>query len=108
MWEIFLTTYSIVLTALCGYVVHELKENRKAIKEENERKQAQEQAQCDALRALLRKNLVDLHSKAMDKGSITLGDLESGKGMYKAYKALGGNGVVEHMDKDIDSLPIEN
>lgn len=107
MWEFFITTYSIVLTALCGYVVYELKENKKAIREENERKQAQEQAQCDALRALLRKNLVDLHAIAMDRGSISVGELESGKGMYKAYKALGGNGVVEHMDKDIDSLPIE-
>ena len=108
MYELFMTTYSIVLTALCGYVVHNLKENKKEIQKEKERKQAQEKVQCDALRALLRKDLVELHARAMERGSITMGELESGKGMYKAYKALGGNGVVEHMDKDIDTLPIEN
>lgn len=108
MYDLFMTTYSIVLTALCGYVVYNLKENKKELREEKERRQAQEKAQCDALRALLRKNLVELHANAMQRGSITMGELESGKGMYTAYKALGGNGVVEHMDKDIDELPIEN
>lgn len=103
MYDFFMTTYSIVLTALCGYVVYNMKEDKK----EKKRKQAMEKAQGDALCALLRKNLVELHTKAMDRGSITMGELESGKGMYKAYKQLGGNGVVEHMDKDIDSLPIE-
>lgn len=97
MYEFFMTTYSIVLTALCGYVVYNLKEDKK-----------RKQAQGDALCALLRTNLIDLHDRVMARGSITIRELEAFKGMYRAYRALGGNGVVEHMDKDIDALPIEN
>lgn len=97
MYELFMTTYSIVLTALCGYVVHNLKEDKK-----------RKQAQGDALCALLRDRLIDLHDKVMERESITVRELEAFKGMYRAYRALGGNGVVEHMDKDIEKLPIEN
>lgn len=97
MYEFFMTTYSIVLTALCGYVVHNLKEDKK-------RKQAQDDALC----ALLRANLIELHDKVMERGSVTVRELESFKGMFRAYRTLGGNGVVEHMDKDIEKLPIEN
>ena len=97
MYELFMTTYSIVLTALCGYVVYNLKEDKK-----------RKQAQGDALCALLRTNLIELHDKAMDRESIKARELEAFVGMYKAYKELGGNGVVEHMNHDVEKLPIEN
>jgi hypothetical protein len=28
--------------------------------------------------------------------------------MYKAYKALGGNGMIDHMEVEIQELPIRD
>ena len=57
---------------------------------------------------ILRKHLMDEHAYWMAKGYITPTALESGLAMYKAYKALGGNGMIDHMDEEIRELPVRN
>ena len=44
----------------------------------------------------------------MEKKYISSKALESSLLMYKAYKALGGNGMIDHMEEEIQSLPIKD
>ena len=43
----------------------------------------------------------------MKKKYITPKALESGILMYRAYKSLGGNGMIDHMEEEIQQLPIK-
>ena len=51
---------------------------------------------------------MDEHSVWMAKGYITSTALESGLLMYRAYKGLGGNGMIDHMEEEIQELPIRD
>jgi hypothetical protein len=51
---------------------------------------------------------MDEHEIWMAKGYITPTALESGLLMYKAYKGLGGNGMIDHMEEEIQELPIRD
>ena len=42
----------------------------------------------------------------MEKGSIPSYALRNWVEMYEAYKRLGGNGMIEGMNKEIHALPI--
>ena len=76
-----------------------------------------EKEQCDSARTaaienglvcILRKHLMDEHEIWTEKGYITPKALESGLLMYKAYKTLGGNGMIDHMEEEIQILPIRD
>ena len=76
-----------------------------------------EKEQCDSARTtaiengivcILRKHLMDEHELWTAKGYITPKALESGLAMYKAYKTLGGNGMIDHMEEEIQELPIRD
>ena len=67
-----------------------------------------EKAIEDGVVCILRKHLMDEHEHWMNEGYITPTALESGIAMYKAYKALGGNGMIDHMDEEIRDLPVRN
>jgi hypothetical protein len=49
---------------------------------------------------------MDEHHYWTKKKYITPTALESGIAMYKAYKTLGGNGMIDHMDEEIRMLPV--
>ena len=51
---------------------------------------------------------MDEHEIWTAKGYITAKALESGLLMYRAYKALGGNGMIDHMEEEIRQLPIRD
>lgn len=61
----------------------------------------------DGMVCILRKHLMDEHEIWMKKGYITPKALESGISMYRAYKSLGGNGMIDHMEEEIQQLPIK-
>lgn len=85
-----------------------MKENRQ-LKKEKETKQSQrERALENGVVCLLRKQLMDEHTKWMELGYITSKALESGILMYQAYKSLGGNGMIDHMEDEIQALPIKD
>jgi hypothetical protein len=48
------------------------------------------------------------HDYWMNKSHITANALENWLLMYKAYKSLGGNGMIEHMEEEIQQLRIED
>ena len=103
---------SIVITAVFGLISTTLtyllqqsfKENKRLKAEQKKRSNAIE----DGLVCILRKHLMDEHELWTSKGYITPKALESGLLMYKAYKALGGNGMIDHMEEEIQNLPIKD
>ena len=103
---------SITTTVVAGILLYilqsKVKENRELKKEREELKTQHERAIENGILCILRKHLMDEHAIWMQKGFITPTALESGLAMYKAYKMLGGNGMIDHMDEEIRDLPIRD
>lgn len=103
---------AIVITTVLGFVSTMLayllqqshKENKRLKEEQKKRATALE----DGVVCILRKHLMDEHEYWTAKGYITPKALESGLLMYKAYKGLGGNGMIDHMEEEIQQLPIKD
>ena len=55
-----------------------------------------------ATRDQMRNTLLDLHGKAMKYGDMSIQKREAFYALYESYSALGGNGFVENLKKDID------
>lgn len=99
---------SLVSAVLVFLLQSAIKENRE-LKKEKEAKQSQrERALEDGVVCLLRKQLMEDHNLYMKQGYISSKALESGILMYKAYKSLGGNGMIDHMEEEIQALPIRD
>ena len=101
-----------LITIVTGIILYLLKD---ALKENKELRQQKEKAESErstaienGLVCILRKHLMDEHELWMARGYITPHALESGIAMYKAYKALGGNGMIDHMEEEIQNLPIKD
>lgn len=85
-----------------------IRENRELKRKKDEAQVSRDGALEDGMVCLLRKNLMDEHEIWTEKGYITSHALENGLAMYKAYKALGGNGMIDHMEVEIQELPIRD
>lgn len=81
-----------------------IKENRKLKREKEEKLEAEENALKDGVLCLLRAELIKYHEKYMAENSITMHGYQNWMLMYNAYKALGGNGMIDHMYQDIEDL----
>ncbi len=93
------------ISAMLVYLLQQAhKENKKLKEEQKKRASALE----NGVVCILRKHLMDEHELWTAKGHITSKALESGLLMYKAYKALGGNGMIDHMEEEIQNLPIRD
>ena len=103
---------SIVITAVFGFIstmlAYLLQQSHKENKRLKEEQHKRERALYDGLVCILRKHLMDEHELWTGKGYITPKALESGLLMYKAYKSLGGNGMIDHMEEEIQELPIKD
>ena len=105
---------SVIIAAL-SYIVKSLLDERKVMREERKKeaddlKQAlgeKESAMQEGMTSLLRIQLIEYYEKYMDRGNIPNYAFENWDKMYKAYSGLGGNGMVEHMNDDIDELEIK-
>ncbi|MFQ6794662.1 MAG: hypothetical protein ACLRT4_18045 [Thomasclavelia sp.] len=95
MKEFLMTTYTVSLPIVLGYIVWLLKEQKKA-----------RSANSEGTKCLLRVKLIEYHDRYVNEGSIPSYALENWVDMYNAYTALGGNGMVKGMDKEIHSLKI--
>lgn len=109
IWAIVITTIFGFLSAMLAFMWQQsIKENRRLRQEREQQKTQHEKAMEDGVVCILRKHLMDEHSVCMAKGYITSTELESGLLMYKAYKGLGGNGMIDHMEEEIQELPIRD
>lgn len=86
----------IILTALMGYVVWLLK-NQKKDRDANSR----------GTMLLLRVQLIEYHDKYTAIGHIPSYAYENFCEMYEAYHTLGGNGMITKMKREIDELHLK-
>lgn len=100
MEELFYQTYTIalpiILTALMGYIVWLLKNQKK-----------DRDANSKGTMLLLRVQLIEYHTKYMMLQEIPSYAYENFVEMYDAYHALGGNGMVTKMKHEIDELHLK-
>ncbi len=96
MNEFLMTTYTISLPLVLGYIIWLLKEQKKI-----------RSANSEGTKCLLRVKLIEYHDKYMEKKSIPSYALRNWIEMFNAYIKLGGNGMIEVMDKEVRKLPIE-
>ena len=103
---------SIIMTVTTGtlvFLVQSLLRTVKKMKDEKKEKDDTWQKAISAgVVALLRIQLIEYHDKYMVGEHIPTYVYDNFNEMYKAYKALGGNGLIEHMKADIDRLRLTN
>lgn len=98
-----------VVSAILVFILQSaIKENNRLKREQEATKTARERALEEGVVCILRKHLMDEHELWTGRGYITPKALESGLLMYKAYKTLGGNGMIDHMEDEIQNLPIHD
>lgn len=101
------TIVSTVVAGILLFVLQaKIKENRELKREKEKQKSQHEKAIENGILCILRKHLMDEHEYWTSKDYITPTALESGLAMYKAYKMLGGNGMIDHMEEEIQELPV--
>ena len=93
LYQTYVTALPIVLTALMGYVVWLLKNQKK-----------DRDANSKGTMLLLRVQLIEYHDKYMKLGSIPSYAYEDFCEMYNAYHKLGGNGMITKMMHEIEEL----
>lgn len=93
LYQTYVTALPIVLTALMGYVVWLLKNQKK-----------DRDANSKGTMLLLRVQLIEYHDKYMKLGSIPSYAYENFCEMYNAYHKLGGNGMITKMMHEIEDL----
>lgn len=95
-YQTYITTLPIILTALMGYVVWLLKNQKK-----------DRDANSKGTMLLLRVQLIEYHAKYIQLGEIPSYAYENFCEMYEAYHELGGNGMVTKMKQEIDELRLK-
>lgn len=93
LYQTYITALPIVLTALMGYVVWLLRNQKK-----------DRDANSKGTMLLLRVQLIEYHSKYMRLGSIPPYAYDNFCEMYNAYHELGGNGMITKMMHEIEEL----
>lgn len=100
MSGIFIQTYlialPIILTSILGYVVWLLKEQKRS-----------KDANGKGTMLLLRVQLIEYHDKYVALGEIPSYAYDNFDEMYKAYHALGGNGMITKMYEEIQDLHLQ-
>lgn len=94
--ELVMTTYSISLPIILGYIVWLLKKQKK-----------DRDANSKGTMLLLRVHLIEYHEKYMRMDEIPSYAYQNFIEMYDAYHALGGNGMVTKMKEEIDELHLK-
>ena len=100
MKEILLETYSvalpIILTALMGYIVWLLKNQKK-----------DRDANSKGTMLLLKVQLIEYHDRYMTDGDIPSYAYQNFCEMYDAYHAFGDNGMITKMKHEIEELHLK-
>ncbi len=118
MKELLLQTYLIILpiflTALMGYIVWLLQEQKKqkiedAKERDNRIKKETEQrsANSKGTMLLLRVQLIEYHDRYIAQGSIPSYAYQNFCEMYETYHELGGNGMITKMMHEIEELHLK-
>lgn len=96
MKDIIITTWTIALPIVLGYIVWLLQQQKK-----------ERDANAKGTMLLLRVQLIEYHDKYVEKGSIPSYAYDNFMEMYDCYHELGGNGMVKKMKTEIENLHLK-
>ena len=96
MADFLMTTYTITLPILLGYIVWLLKKQKR-----------DRDANSKGTMLLLRVQLIEYHDKYTAMGEIPSYAYQNFNEMYEAYHALGGNGMITKMHEEIEELHLK-
>lgn len=65
-------------------------------------------ARDNAVRSLLRSQIITIYHKAEKEGFLPIYNLENVNDMFKAYKTLGGNGAIENLYNQLKTYSHRN
>lgn len=109
MDSVIVSIVSSVVSAMLIFILQAvIRENNRLKREKEAARTKHEAAIENGMVCVLRKHLMDEHDIWTGRGYITSHALENGLAMYRAYKDLGGNGMIDHMEEEIQTLPIRD
>ena len=102
------TALSSVAVAMLTFLLQTvIKENRELKKKSEAKNAAEWSAIKEGMQCVLRDLLIERYQQYKEQKYISTHGLQNWLAMYTAYKALGGNGVIDHMKDEIEELPIK-
>lgn len=114
LYQTYMIALPVILTALLGYIVWLLKEQKKQKQidahERDERIEAEKRLRENNSKGtmlLLRVQLIEYHDKYMELGEIPSYAYDNFNEMYDVYHNLGGNGMVTKMEQEIEELHLK-
>lgn len=94
--------------AMLAFVLQGLLRENHKLKKDKERLEAEKcKSMGRGITCLLRVKLIEYHSKYMKEQTISTHGYENWNEMYESYTALGGNGMIKHMNDDIQELKMK-
>lgn len=90
-----------ILKAIHGWI----QENKRKADEEKAQKEKEELAARNAIRCILRSDIIKMCCKAEERGYIVVYEVETLTDMFNNYTILGGNGAIKELYKDAMNLP---
>lgn len=106
--EILIGAISTLVPAVLAFVIKGLLSDNKKLRESAKDEAIKRESSIqEGVLSLLRVQLIEYHEKYTDKGNIPNYAYENWTKMYKAYKGLGGNGMLGHMNEDIEELELK-
>lgn len=97
---------SLAVGMLVFFLQSVIRENRELKKTNKEFYTKEQKAIKDAIICVLRDTLIEDHRQWVQRKSIPSYALQNWLSMYRDYKILGGNGLVDKMKEEIEELPI--
>lgn len=115
-WKTFLmTTYTIVLPIILGYIVWLLQSSKKREyekivkdREEQETQEHKAKAANKGIMLILRYMLSRYHTEYIYQGYVTSEQLSDFEDIYAAYESLGGNSVAVRWREEVLRLPVKD
>lgn len=114
LYQTYMIALPVILTALLGYIVWLLKEQKKQKQidahERDERIEDEKRLRENNSKGtmlLLRVQLIEYHDKYMELGEIPSYAYDNFNEMYDVYHNLGGNGMVTKMKQEIEELHLK-
>lgn len=100
------TAASGIVAALVASAVASVKAKGREVIERTEQEKSMEEAVRAGMRALLWRELKNIHEQAMDEHGLRVADRRHLESVYAAYHGLGGNGTGTRLYTDAMNQPV--
>ena len=103
--EIISIVVSAIVTVITGIVVWILKGYIADMKKYRTEREIKEQAKDDLVLGMARVMLLENYQKCEEKGFYSMDDREVYSKLFEAYRASGGDGIIDQLAPKIRALP---